>query len=453
MQPVTESRSPSTEPVPEKPPRAAAVLPQHPRAKWRGQIGLWVLVAGSIAAAAAFLINRGRTAPAQSAPAAVRTVAVRSGALERTLRLVGSTAAERSMELRAPSLGGRRGRGDFRMLIQFLAPSGSRVSQGDLVASFDPMYQQIYLDNERAQRINSEAVLEQNRAAYELRMHAHRQEIRAAQAEMEKAAHDLKTMPVRSAIEAAKLQLAYEEAKAAYERLLREVPFVETSAGADVERARLDVEESLVEERRAQANLDRMNVRAPIKGIAIVSEVFHAGERKQIRVGDQIGRGQPFMQIVDLDSIVVQASVNQVDAETLRLNAPARVYFDAFPDLVLPARLDSIGPLAKSTGFRGDYVAHVPVRLTLEGQDPRVIPNLSVGAEVILATEQSEGIVPREAVFYDPKDQQPYAFVKTPGGWEKRELELGLSNHVAVAVRSGLSEGDIVAAEMPSGTF
>ncbi|HOK45379.1 MAG TPA: hypothetical protein PLK67_05580, partial [Bryobacteraceae bacterium] len=84
---------------------------------------------------------------------------------------------------------------------------------------------------------------------------------------------------------------------------------------------------------------------------------------------------------------------------------------------------------------------------------PRVIPNLSVGADVILATEESEGIVPREAVFYDPESQQPYAFVKTPDGWEKRELELGLSNHIAVAVRSGLSEGDIVAAEMPNGAF
>jgi len=425
----------------------------QPPARRRGRIALWVVVAGGAVAAAAFLLNRGRITPAQPAPAAIRTVAVRSGTLERTLRLVGQTAAERSVELRAPNLRGRRGRGDFRMLIQDLVPSGSRVSKGDVVASFDPMYQQIYLDDERAQRINAEAVLDKNRAAYELRLQSHRQEIRAAQAEIEKAAHDLKTMPVRSAIEAAKLQLAYEEARATYERLLKETPLVEASAMADVDRARLEVEEALVEERRAQANLDRMNVRAPINGVAIVSEVFHAGERKQIQVGDQLRRGQPYMQIVDLDSIIVQATANQVDAETLRLNAPARVYFDAFPDLVLPARLDSIGPLAKSFGQRPDFVAQVPVRLTLEKQDPRVIPNLSVGADVILATEESEGIVPREAVFYDPESQQPYAFVKTPDGWEKRELELGLSNHIAVAVRSGLSEGDIVAAEMPNGAF
>jgi multidrug resistance efflux pump len=312
---------------------------------------------------------------------------------------------------------------------------------------------QIFLDNERAQRINSEAGLDKANAAHELKLQVHRQKVRAAQAEVEKAALDIKTTAVRSAIDAAKLRLAYEEAEAAYKTLLKEVPFVEVSAKADLDTARLDVRESLVEERRAQANLDRMEVRAPIGGIVIISEFIHAGEKKRIQKGDQIGRGQPYMQIVDLDSIIVEARANQADVENLRLSAPARVYFDAYPGLVLPGRLQSIGPYAKSSGQRKDYVAQVPIRLTLEGQDPRVIPSLSVGADVVLASEQSEGIVPREAVFYDPEDHQPYAFVKTPDGWEKRDLELGLSNHVAVTVRSGLSQGDVVAAEMPAGTL
>ncbi len=413
---------------------------------------LWAAVVVGIAAAAVLLF-RGRTAPVRPAPVAVRTVAVRSGALERTVRLAGSTAAQRSVELRAPNMRGRRRGGDFRLLIEALAAPGARVSEGHVVASFDRLYMQIYLDNERAQRVNSEAGLDKAQAAYELELQVHRQKVRAAQAAMEKAALDVKTTAVRSAIDAAKLRLSYEEAEAAYKTLLKEVLYVDVSAKADLETARLEVRESLVEERRAQANLDRMEVRAPIGGLVVISEVFHAGERKRIQKGDLIHRGQPYMQIVDLDSIIIEARANQADVENLRLSAPARVYFDAYPGLVLPGRLQSIGPYAKSSGQRRDYVAQVPVRLTLEGQDPRVIPSLSVGADVVLASEQSDGIVPREAVFYDPEDKQPYAFVKTSGGWEKRDLELGLSNNIAVTVRSGLSEGDIVAAEMPSGAL
>jgi multidrug resistance efflux pump len=378
---------------------------------------------------------------------------VRSGPLERTVRLVGSTSAERSVELRAPYMRGRRRGGDFRMLIQTLATGGSRVSEGTVVASFDPLYMQLFLDNEKTQRVNSEEGFKKAQAAYELQLTVHGQKIQTARAAMEKAALDIKTTPVRSAIDAAKLRLAYEEAEAAYKELLKEVPLVEVSGKSDVQSARLGVKESLVEEQRAQNNLNGMTVRAPIGGVVIISEIFHAGERQPIRAGDQIHRGQPYMQIVDLDSIIVEARANQVDVESLRVSAPARVYFDAYPGLVVPGRLHSVGPYAKSSGQRKDFVAQVPVRLRLDGQDPRIIPSLSVAADVVLAREESDGIVPREAVFYDPADQQPYAFVKTTGGWEKRDLELGLSNHTAFAVRSGLKEGDVVAAEMPAGAF
>lgn len=448
MQPLTDSTLLPTETARKERPRIEATRSRHPRPGRRAPMWFWVFVVCGTAVAA-FLLNRGRTAPARPAPVVVRTVSVHSGELERTVRLVGSTAARRSVELRAPTMRGRRRGGDFRMLIQYLAAPGARVSEGQRVASFDPLYMQIYMDNERAQRINSEAGLDKVKAAYELGLQVHRQKIRAAQAAMEKAALDVQTAPVRSAIQTAQLQLAYEEAEAAYKTLLKEVPHVEESGNADLAYAQLEVREQLVEERRAQANLDRMNVRAPIDGVVVIAEMIHAGEKKRIQNGDQIGRGQPYMQIVDLDSIIVEARANQADVESLRLSAPARVYFDAFPGLVLPGRLQSIGPYAKSAGQRKDYVAQVPVRLTIEGQDPRVIPSLSVGADVIVASERSEGIVPREAVFYDPEDQQPYAFVKTPDGWEKRDLELGLSNHVAVTVRSGLSEGDVVAAEIP----
>lgn len=453
MQPVTGSTLPSTTPAHAGRPRVESPRARAPRPGRRVPLWLWTSVLACVAIAAA-LVSHGRKQAAKPlAPAVVRVVAVRAGALERTLRLVGSTAAERSVELRAPYLRGRRSGGDFRLLIENLIGAGTRVSKGRVVAGFEPLYMQLYLDYEKARRLNSQEGLKQAQAAYELLLTAHRQKIRTARAAMDKAALDVKTTPVRSAIQSAKLRLAYEEAEAAYRELLKEVPFVEVSAKADLERARLEVREALVEEQRAQNNLDGMAVRAPLNGVAIISEIYYAGERKRIQAGDRIGRGQTYMQIVDLGSIVVEAKANQVDVESLRLSAPARVYFDAYPGLVLPGRLQSVGPYAKSSGQRRDYVSQVPVRVKLEGQDPRVIPNLSVAAEVVLAREESGGIVPREAVFYDPEDRQPYAIVKTPAGWEKRDLELGLSNHVAVAVRAGVRDGDVVAAEMPAVAF
>jgi hypothetical protein len=88
--------------------------------------------------------------------------------------------------------------------------------------------------------------------------------------------------------------------------------------------------------------------------------------------------------------------------------------------------------------------------LKLDRQDPRLIPNLSAHADIVLDTETTSGIIPREGVFNSEDGGQPLAYVQTPSGWETRSLELGLANNVDVGVRSGLSPGEIIALDEPA---
>jgi hypothetical protein len=78
-----------------------------------------------------------------------------------------------------------------------------------------------------------------------------------------------------------------------------------------------------------------------------------------------------------------------------------------------------------------------------------VIPDLSASADIVLAAETHAAIVPLGAIFRD-NGTDPFVFLRTPSGWQRREIAVGLQNHVAVAVRSGVSPGDVVAAERPS---
>jgi hypothetical protein len=128
----------------------------------------------------------------------------------------------------------------------------------------------------------------------------------------------------------------------------------------------------------------------------------------------------------------------------------ARVSFDAFTDLELPARVRSIGALAKPAGRRTAWVSQVLLSLTLDCTDPRLIPNLTVRADVIVGSEQSHGIIPREAVFHYREAGHPFAWVETGSGWQKRAVEPGLANHVDVSIRSGLNPGERVALSDPS---
>jgi hypothetical protein len=157
------------------------------------------------------------------------------------------------------------------------------------------------------------------------------------------------------------------------------------------------------------------------------------------------------MQIVDLSSMLVTATANQADAAHFQIGQPARVRFDAYPDLELPARVFAVGTYAKASGFRSGFIRELPIQLKLERTDARVIPNLTASADIVLESISDASIIPREAVFGAESRQKPFALVRGQTGWRKREVELGMANHIAVAVASGIQPGEVVALERPAG--
>ena len=148
--------------------------------------------------------------------------------------------------------------------------------------------------------------------------------------------------------------------------------------------------------------------------------------------------------------MIVDATVNQVDVKEVRIGAYAEVTPEAFLDIRLPARVISIGTIAVASGFRGDFVRAVPVRLRINGFDPRLLPSLTMMVDITLGQIEHVPLVSRAAVFSESPDSRPFALVKTQAGWTRRNLDVGLRSHTAVAVLSGLKHGDIVAAELPS---
>lgn len=380
-----------------------------------------------------------------------RTTSARAGSLEKGLRVAGVTAAENFAVLRAPRLHGRRtGRSamEFSLTIERLAPAGKFVRAGEVVAEFDRQYMQLRLDDYLARVEQEGRDVSRLKANLAVRRAAHTQLVIRARGEMEKAELDLKKIPILSDNEAERYRLNYDEAVENYKEVRSRTPFVEVSEGAAVRRAELNYKEAELELARSQRQVDQLVARAPIDGMVVMLTLRRSGERAQIREGDQIGSGQPYMHIVDVREMVINADVNQVDAQHVKLGMEASVRFDAYPDLELPARVIAVGAFANQTGWRGSYVRNVPIRLKLERTDPRVIPDLSVSADLVLQKAEDAIIVPREAVFGDGDEQ--YAMVREgPGSWQKRPLEIVLENNVEVAVASGVQAGDVLAAEWP----
>ncbi|MCC6341025.1 MAG: HlyD family efflux transporter periplasmic adaptor subunit [Bryobacterales bacterium] len=357
---------------------------------------------------------------------------------------LGSTASS------IPGGGGGGGGGgrDFGSVLQKLVLPGAMVTKGDTVAEFDRQYMLLRVDDYKSgvdqQALNMRSML----ANLEVTRTAHEQSIRSAKADVEKAKLDLKTIPVRSAMDSERFRLALEEAEARLKQLMTEVPYVDASEKAQVRISEMDLQESKLGLRLAEQNADKMLVKSPIEGLAVMMQIWRGGDRGQVQEGDQIFPGRPFMQIVDTNSMVVEAKVNQVDVERMRVGAKATVRFDAFPDLVLPAKIYSVAAMPSSTNSaRESFLKEIAVRLKLEKMDPRVIPDLSVSADVVVEESEAEAIVPLGSVFEDSSSGKSYVYVKAGDRWSRREVNLGAADNLRVAVESGLKAGEIVAEE------
>jgi multidrug efflux pump subunit AcrA (membrane-fusion protein) len=388
-----------------------------------------------------------RTKKAAAPQAIVRTAKVRSGTIESTLRLTGALSTKDAVTLLAPRLGGRRV-GDsraFTMTLQKMVRAGAPLQKGDVVGEFDPQYLQVRLDDRRSDVLQRERSLRRLRAQLDVKLEAHRQQIKVAKGALDKAALDLKTIPVRSQIRTELLRLSHEEAQARHQQLLREGPFVQASERAALRVEELRMEDEMIELRRDEANLQRMRILTPIHGIVVPQPVRRGSEMGEVAVGDDLRAGQPFVKVVDTRSLIVEAMVNQVDVERIRLWAKAKVEFDALPGFSMPGKVSSVGAVAAGSRYRPEYLKELPVRVELEGTDPRLFPNATASAEILLASEEALAIVPRECVF-ETEAGAHRAFVRTDAGWEEREVVLGLSNHLDVAVLAGLTEGETVAA-------
>jgi multidrug efflux pump subunit AcrA (membrane-fusion protein) len=338
------------------------------------------------------------------------------------------------------------------MTLTSLVSSGSMVKKGDIVAEFDREDMINRLDEFRARVDQNAASLASVQSQLQMAEAKHNQTIKEAVADVDKARLDLKTMPVRSAIDAERYRLALEEAEASYKQLRNEIPLMKSSLESQWKLALLSRDEGEAELKRIEANVERMVLRAPIDGLVVVMTTMRRGsaDQAQLKTGDQVSAGMPILQIVDLTSMVVNATVNQVDAEQMRIGAKATVRVDAYPDVQLPAEVYSIGAIPKATSFRTDYVKDISVALRLLQMDRRVIPDLSVSADVTLDSEPQALLAPREAIFKNSPDGKPFVFLRQPSGWMQREVELGKGNSVSTAIRSGLSAGDVVACDRPS---
>ena len=137
--------------------------------------------------------------------------------------------------------------------------------------------------------------------------------------------------------------------------------------------------------RRAQLELSRAEVRAPVAG--------KISQADRLQLGQMMTQGLPALTIVRSGDSWVEANFKETDLARMRVGQPAKLDFDAYPDMEVRGHVASIGagtgsefsvlPAQNASGNWVKVTQRVPVRIAIDGKPARpLIAGLSAHVRV-----------------------------------------------------------------------
>ena len=188
---------------------------------------------------------------------------------------------------------------------------------------------------------------------------------------------------ILSRIDSEKAQEDLEEAQATLAQLRETFALKRKAAQAAIRI--LEIQRDRTEQimLHAQADARLMQIRAPLDGVVVVNTIWKQGQMGEVKEGDQLRPGIPFMQVVDPSLMQVRVLANQEDFLSLRIGQSARIHLDAYPELVFPGRLEEMAPIGRGGDF-SSRLRTFAVVFSVTGQDPKMMPDLSAAVDVDL---------------------------------------------------------------------
>ena len=149
------------------------------------------------------------------------------------------------------------------------------------------------------------------------------------------------------------------------------------------------IQAALARREQAALNLSRTVVRATTDGTV--------SQTSRLQVGNITPSGVPALSLVASRAAWIEANFKETDLDHMRVGQPVKVELDAYPDLDIRGRVQSIGagtgsefsvlPAQNASGNWVKVTQRVPVRIAIEGTPPRaMIAGLS--ADVTVDTEK-----------------------------------------------------------------
>jgi RND family efflux transporter MFP subunit len=309
---------------------------------------------------------------------------------------------------------------------------GTRVAEGQLLATLDDSDARRALDSTRADRDSAQAAI----ADFEV-------QLRNAEIELRRTQQLVK--------EGVQTQQALDAAITTADSLRAKINLAKQQVAASEARIR-----------EQQQAVDNCTIRAPYAGI-VVSKDAQVGEMvSPVSAGGGFTR-TGIATIVDLHSNEIEVDVSESYIAKVQANQPVTAILDAYPDWSIPAKVRTVIPTAdrqKATvKVRISFTDDSHVRLIDPATQPRILPDMGVkvtfleeekpkaAADKSAAAAPAVALVPQLAIHQD--NASKFVFVVKGDTLERRAVSVGSVRGTDVEILAGLQPDAVVVVKGP----
>ncbi|MGS2727391.1 efflux RND transporter periplasmic adaptor subunit [Psychroserpens sp. BH13MA-6] len=211
-----------------------------------------------------------------------------------------------------------------------------------------------------------------------------------------------------------------------------------------VEQARIDVTQSrqnydIIKTGTTSGlgNAAQTQVRATVSGMVLDVPV-KAGN--QVIEANNFNEGTSIASLADIKKMIFEGKVDESEVGKIKEGLPLEITIGAIEDQKFDAVLDYIAP----KGIAENGAIQFEIKGSLKSIDSTFIrAGLSANASIILDKAENVLAIKEALVQYDKETKKPYVELEVGDQqYERRDVELGISDGIFVEVKSGITKDD-----------
>ena len=143
--------------------------------------------------------------------------------------------------------------------------------------------------------------------------------------------------------------------------------------------------------------------------------------------------------VADMSDLIFDGNIDETEVGSLVEGMPMHISIGALPDYSSEAALEYISPKAVENNGANQFEIKAAVQVT--GSGHMIRSGYSANAEIVLETLREVLAIPESALEFDGDDTYVYR-KNAAGGYDRVQVQTGLSDGINIEVKSGLTAGD-----------